>query len=66
MGESWLVGENSPKYSRLEPLNQSSRAAIQTIRGSFSLSQRERAGVRENCLNARTLCRFMEHFQSQH
>jgi hypothetical protein len=35
-----IRGENSPKHSRIEPLNQSSRSAFQTICGPFSLSQR--------------------------
>ena len=41
---------NSPKNLRMEPLNQSSHPPFQTIWGPFSLSQRERAGVRENRL----------------
>ena len=41
--------ENSPKrFSRIESLNQNNRSTLPTIGGQFSLSQRERAGVRES------------------
>jgi lipid-A-disaccharide synthase len=40
--------------SRIDPLNQSSRSTSQTTGEPFSLSQRERAGVRENGLKAKS------------
>jgi hypothetical protein len=50
-GEGW--GEISPKAgSRIEPLNRCDAPAYQTIRRPFSLSQRERAGVRESLSDA--------------
>jgi hypothetical protein len=42
-------GEISLKDSRIEPPNQSSLSTFQGIGGPFSLSQRERAGVKESC-----------------
>jgi hypothetical protein len=40
-----------PNISRIEPLNHCYRSPCQAIGGRFSLSQRERAGVRENRSN---------------
>jgi hypothetical protein len=36
-------------HLHMEPLNLCGRPSFQNIGGRFSLSQRERAGVRENC-----------------
>jgi beta-galactosidase len=44
-------GEISPNNSRIEPLNQSSLSSLPAVGGQFPLSQRERAGVRENDSN---------------
>jgi len=44
-----------PMSHHIEPLNRSCRPALQTACGLFPLSQRERAGVRENRSNQNTL-----------
>jgi putative protease len=44
----WTLNHGGTDF---EPLNRSSRPAFQTIGGEFSLSQRERTGVRENYLD---------------
>ena len=43
-----MISQNN---SRIEPMNRYNRPSLRTIGGKFSLSQRERAGVRENCSN---------------
>ncbi|HEY1790713.1 MAG TPA: beta galactosidase jelly roll domain-containing protein, partial [Verrucomicrobiae bacterium] len=57
--------ENSPKISRIGPLNRHDHSSQQTIGQPFSLSQRERAGVRENRSNEYTVHGEGESFEGR-